>query len=240
MLVSQKQLITVRPHCQCRQRVVHRKVMLVSETANNSKTALSTSPKSGAQKNDASVTETANNSKTALSTSPKSGAEKNDASVTEKSGAEKDDASITEKASNTTVEKENTTAIKQKSVKVDFGTQSMKSMIGIIKVKTKPTDSSPSNESVVKDEKAALLNANEGVAKKEIPLTLWMCPRSKKFDRKTSVESKSSEEISVTEKETVLTNDLEANANAKVKNEEKMDMKATDADTPEKMKQAIN
>ena len=50
---------------------------------------------------------------------------------------------------------------KLKSAKVDSGTQSMKSMIGINRVKTKSTDSEVSNEATVNENKPASLKLNE-------------------------------------------------------------------------------
>ena len=160
-----------------------------------------------------------------LSTSPKSGAltQKNDASVT-----------VTEKAKNSTVEKDNAIVSKQKSVKVDSGTQSMKSMIGVNRVKSKPIDSSSSNESAEKDDK----DANENVADKdstEKDADVVDVPKNQgNVAEKTPVEPKSSEEVSVPEKETTSTNDLEASA--KEKNDEEMNTKITDADSPENNK----
>ena len=86
-------------------------------------------------------TKGANVSGKTLTTSPKSGVQ-----------MQKNDGSKMEKAKSSTIEKENAAVSKDKSVKVDFGTQSMKSMIGIKKVKTKPINSWQPNETVMEDE----------------------------------------------------------------------------------------
>lgn len=162
--------------------------------------------------------------------------------ISSKTGVQmqKNDASVAEKAKSSIVEKENATVSKDKSVKVDSGTQSMKSMIGINKVKTKPTDSSPPNETVTKDDKAALLNANENAAEKESTekeVDIVDVPEKQEtVTEDTHVESKLSEEVSVTEKEkeTVLTNNLETSAKEKI--DEEMNTKTADAGSPEKDK----
>lgn len=162
-----------------------------------------------------------------LSTSSKSGVQ-----------TQKNDVSVTEKAKNSTAEKDNDTVSKQKSVKVDSGTQSMKSMIGVNRVKTMPTDSSPPNESVEEDDVVLLLNADGNVADKESTekeVEVVDVPKKQEnIAEKTPVESKSSEEVSAPEMETTSTNDLEASA--KEKNDEEINAKVTDADSPEEDK----
>ena len=159
------------------------------------------------------------------STSPKgsSQAQKNDTSVTEKS------------KSDSTVEKEVGMVTTQKSVKVDSGTQSMKSMIGVNKVKTKPTASSSLNESVKKDDKGGLSNLNENVAKEESTEVDVVDVNEKQgnVEEKTVVESKVIAEVSASEKESKSSNDVEASAN---KNDEDMNENTTDADSSEKDK----
>ena len=167
----------------------------------------------------------ANVSGKALATSPKSGVQ-----------IQKSDGSVVEKAKSSAVEKENASAVsKDTSVKVDFGTQSMKSMIGINKVKTKPTDSSPPNETVTKDDKAALLNANENVAEKEVDV--MDVPEKQETEAEGApVESrlreKVSESVTEREKETVVAEDLETSAKEKI--DEEMNAKIADTDGPEK------
>ncbi|XP_078361983.1 uncharacterized protein LOC144646311 [Oculina patagonica] len=149
-----------------------------------------------------------------------------------KSGTQtqKNDTSVTEKAKNSTVEKENDTVSKQKSVKVDSGTQSMKSMIGVNRVKTKATDSSL-NESVEEDEVVLLSVDDNVVDKKPTVKEADVEDVSKKQENvaeKTPVESKPSEEVSATEAETVTTSDVEASV--KEKNDEEINIKLTDKD----------
>ena len=176
------------------------------------------------------ISKGANVSGKALTTSLKSGAQ-----------MQKNDGSGTEKAKSGTAEKENASSVsKDKSVKVDFGTQSMKSMIGINKVKTKPTDSSPPNEAVTKDDKAVLMNANENVAEKEPTekeVDILGVPEEQETGAKSAlVQSELSEKVSVTgkEKEAVVTNSLETSSKEKI--DEDMNTKITDADSLEKDK----
>lgn len=155
---------------------------------------------------------------------------------------QKNDGSGTEKAKSGTVEKENASTVsKDKSVKVDFGTQSMKSMIGINKVKTKPTESSPPTETVTKDDKAVLMNANENVAAEkdsaEKEVDVLGVPEEQESGAKGAlIQSKLSEKVSVTgkEKEAVVTNNLETSTKEKI--DEDMTTKIADADSPEKDK----
>ena len=158
------------------------------------------------------ISKGANVSGKALTTSPKSGAQ-----------MQKNDGSGTEKAKSGTAEKENASTVsKDKSVKVDFGTQSMKSMIGINKVKTKPTDSSPTNEAVTKDDKAVLMNANENVAEKESTekeVDVLGVPEEQETGAKSAlVQSELSEKVSVTgkEKEAFVTNNLETSSKEEI------------------------
>ena len=155
-----------------------------------------------------------------------------------KSGVQmqKNDDSATEKAKSSTIEKENAAVSKNKSVKVDFGTQSMKSMIGIIKVKTKPSDSSQPNEIVMKDENVA---EEEFTKKESREKEVDVIDVSEEQETETEVaplESKLSVKVSVTEKEkdTVVTNDLETSA--KEKTDEEMKTKTADLGSPEKAK----
>ncbi len=160
-----------------------------------------------------------------------------------KSGVQtqKNDTSMTEKSKNSSVENNNDTVNKQKSVKVDSGTQSMKSMIGVNKVKTKATDSLPLNDSVEEDE-VVLLNVDDNVADKkstEKEADDAAVPKEQEnVAEKTPVESKPSGEVSAPDVETVTTNDLEAGA--KEKNDEEINTKLTVKDkdkTSEKLEE---
>ena len=161
----------------------------------------------------------------ALATSPKSGVQ-----------MQKNDGSATEKAKSSTIENENAAVSKYKSVKVDFGTQSMKSMIGITKVKTKPSDSSQPNETVMKDENVA---EKEFTKEESREREIDVMDVSEEQETETEVaplESKFSVNVSLTEKEkeTVVTNHLETSA--KEKTDEEMNTKTADGSSPEKAK----
>lgn len=75
---------------------------------------------------------------------------------------------VADKCKNSTVEKDTAALIKLKSDKVDSGTQSMKSMIGINKVKSKSEDSEATNEGAMKESKSASINFNEEVANQSV------------------------------------------------------------------------
>ena len=152
-----------------------------------------------------------------------------------KSGVQmqKNDGSAAEKAKSSAIEKENDTVSKDKTVKVDFGTQSLKSMIGINKVKTKPTELSPPSETGTKDENVVEKELTE---KESTEKEVDVMDVSEKQETETEVEpvaAKLSVKISVTEKEkeTVLTNDLETSAKEKI--DEEMITETADADNPE-------
>ena len=147
-------------------------------------------------------------------------------STSPKSNVQKNDANVTEKANHSTVEKENAAASKQKSVKVDSGTQSMKSMIGINRVKAKPTDPSPPNEGVAKDEKASLSNAKDNVTMEESMESkeVDVVDAAKEKDdvtEKIAIESKSSEDTSATGKEDISTADTETKNKEEINSKEK-------------------
>ena len=83
-------------------------------------------------------------------------------SILPKSSAQKDDKMYAaEKPESSTVETEIAAANKLKSAKVDSGTQSMKSMIGINRGKAKPADSAVTNEDTVQANKPVSLNIKE-------------------------------------------------------------------------------
>lgn len=150
-------------------------------------------------------------------------------STSPKSNVQKNDANVTEKAKHSTVEKENAAASKQKSVKVDSGTQSMKSMIGINRVKAKSTDLSPPNEGVAKDEKASLSNAKDNVTMEESMESkeVDVVDAAKEKDdvtEKIAIESKSSEDTFATGKEGISTADTET------KNKEEINSKMSDTE----------
>ena len=165
----------------------------------------------------------ANVSSKTLISSPKSGVQ-----------VQKNDGSVAEKAKTSAVEKENATVSKEKSVKVDFGTQSMKSMIGINKVKTRPTDSSPPNETVTKDENVV---EKEFIGKESTEKEVDVVDISEKQETETEgalVESQLRENVSGTEKEkqTVVIDNVETSAKEKI--DEEMNTKTADADSPGK------
>ena len=75
---------------------------------------------------------------------------------------------VGDKCKNSTAEKETAALVKLNSDKVDSGTQSMKSMIGINRVKSKSEDSAVTNEGAVKENKSASINLNEEVANQSV------------------------------------------------------------------------
>jgi len=160
-----------------------------------------------------------------LTTSPKSGAQ-----------MQKNDGSAAEKAKSSAIEKENAAVSKDKSVKVDFGTQSMKSMIGINKVKPKTTDLSSPNETVTKDENVAEKEVTEKESTEKEVDVMDMSEKQETETEVAPVESKLSEKVSGTEKEkeTVVTTDLETSAKEKI--DEEMNTKTGDAVSTEKDK----
>ena len=142
----------------------------------------------------------------------------------------------TEKTKSSTMEKENVAVSKDKSVKVDFGTQSMKSMIGINKVKTKPINSSQPNETAMNDENDT---QEEYTMKESREKEVDVMDVSEEQETETKVapaESKLSVKVSITgkENETAVTNDIETSAEEKI--DEEMNSKTADSDSPEKAK----
>ena len=114
-----------------------------------------------------------------------------------------------------------------KSAKVDFGTQSMKSMIGISKVKAKATDSAPSNEKTVKENKSASLNINQKVEDKskdgEVVVKPGVTVKDEKMTEKTE-STTSGKEGSTAEKMT--TNNVKNNSQ-KEKEDSELKLKGT-------------
>lgn len=160
-----------------------------------------------------------------LTTSPKSGVQ-----------MQKNDGSPTEKAKSSTNEKENAAESKDRSVKVDFGTQSMKSMIGINKVKTKPINSSQPNEIVMKDIDVTQEEFTKKESKEKEVDVMDVSEEQETETEVAPVESKLSVKVSLTEKEkeTAVTNDLETTVKEKI--DEEMNTKTADADSPDKAK----
>lgn len=160
-----------------------------------------------------------------LTTSPKSGVQ-----------MQKNDGSPTEKAKSSTNEKENAAESKDRSVKVDFGTQSMKSMIGINKVKTKPINSSQPNEIVMKDIDVTQEEFTKKESKEKEVDVMDVSEEQETETEVAPVESKLSVKVSLTEKEkeTAVTNDLETTVKEKI--DEEMNTKTADADNPDKAK----
>ena len=75
---------------------------------------------------------------------------------------------VADKCKNSTAEEETAVTIKLKSEKVDSGTQSMKSMIGINRVKSKSEDAAATNKGTVKENKPGSVSSNEEVANKSV------------------------------------------------------------------------
>ena len=151
-----------------------------------------------------------------------------------KSNVPKSDTNLTEKANhNSTVEKETATAIKLKSVsvKVDSGTQSMKSMIGISKVKGKESDSSSPSEGVSKDDTDLSMSKN-GDSREINDVDVSDVPKEKeKVTENICAESKASEDVSTIDVEDI------SKTSSKEKNREEMNSKMTVTDKEPKDKQ---
>ena len=151
-----------------------------------------------------------------------------------KSNVPKSDTNLTEKANhNSTVEKETATAIKLKSVsvKVDSGTQSMKSMIGISKVKGKESDSSSPSEGVSKDDTDLSMSKN-GDSREINDVDVSDVPKEKeRVTENICAESKASEDVSTIDVEDI------SKTSSKEKNREEMNSKMTVTDKEPKDKQ---
>ncbi|PFX20517.1 uncharacterized protein LOC111336789 isoform X1 [Stylophora pistillata] len=156
-------------------------------------------------------------------------------SALQKSDVQKSDTDLTEKANNnSTAEKESATANKLKSVsvKVDSGTQSMKSMIGINKVKDKESGSLSPSGGVLKDDKDSLISDNvESLEISDVDVS--DVPK----ESETVAENVSADSKVIEDDSTMDTEDI-SKTSSKEKNRGEMNLKMTDRGREPRVKQS--